>query len=74
MLRTFNQMEEVEEAENKKNTPGAVSRTHSERTRGWKGSGLGWSVQRWVTHPKPGRCGFWAGTCGGAAAVSDGAV
>lgn len=56
-------MEEVEEAENKKNTPGAVSRTHSERTRGWKGSGLGWSVQRWVTRPKPGRCGFWAGTC-----------
>lgn len=62
MVRTVNQMEEEEEAEKKKNVLGAVSRAHSQRMRGRKGSVLGWSVQRWLTSHKPGMCGLWAGS------------
>lgn len=59
MVRTVNQMEE---AEKKKNVLGALNRAHSQRMRGRKDSALGWSVQRWLTGHKPGRCGLWAGS------------
>lgn len=58
MVRTVNQMEEAE----KKNVLGALSRAHSQSMHGRKVSALGWSVQRWLTGHKPGRCDLWAGS------------